>query len=231
MPFEQRIIAVLAFFFLGVTFAFLVHQNQTFAGSLPGHSLGIIGTLIMLLTFVYPFKKRLLKKKGKQNPLSSHMLYGLVGPSLVVIHSAHKFGSLIGILTFLSLFFVVFSGIVGRFLYGRVSRTLREQNRDLQTLKDVFEQRRKEFIALWTASTVSTEQAESESLDAGRRYRELLQVARSMVDLEESLNTFSGTKAMFARWLKVHRTLTFFLMVMVGAHIVTTLYYGLRWWS
>src|SRR6056297_4015905 len=142
---EKNINAFLAAFFFLLVLGFLFHQSQTFAGSLLGHGLGIIGSILILMTLIYPFRKRILKKKGRQNPLNRHVTYGLIGPSLVVIHSAHKFSSPIGILVFLSLVLVVFSGIVGRYLFKQVNRSLREQKRDQKLIKARIENRKKEM--------------------------------------------------------------------------------------
>ena len=101
---ERNINAYLAVFFVILVMGFLVHQDPTFAGSALGHALGIIGGIFILMTLIYPFRKQVLKKKGRQNPLNSHIAYGLIGASLVVIHSGHKLESLIGILIFYLLY-------------------------------------------------------------------------------------------------------------------------------
>jgi hypothetical protein len=55
--------------------------------------------------------------------LQAHVFTGLVGAYLVVLHSAWKFNGLAGVLTLLTLV-VVFSGLIGRYLYTAVPRTL-----------------------------------------------------------------------------------------------------------
>ena len=120
---EKNINGLLAVFFVVLTAGFAFHHSETFAGSLPGHVIGMAGTAMMFLTLVYPFKKRVLGKRGRQNPLSRHILFGLLGPSLVVIHSAHRVESPIAMLTFFSMLIVVLSGITGRFLFRIASTT------------------------------------------------------------------------------------------------------------
>jgi hypothetical protein len=53
--------------------------------------------------------------------LSFHMVTGLVGPYLVLLHSSLRFNGLAG-LTMLLTAVVVGSGLVGRYLYTRVPR-------------------------------------------------------------------------------------------------------------
>lgn len=235
---EKNITALLAVFFMIVVMGFLFHQSPTFAGSLPGHLLGIIGTVVMSMTLVYPFRKRILKKRGKQNPINPHIYCGLIGPILVVVHSAHKFSSTIGVLVFLSMFVVVASGIVGKFLFRRVNRSLSRQERDLNALKQVFYRSRAdaEFCTGYSVpeqgdSLEHTDQAADavDDLEGQQRCEALLNLAASMTELEQNVRIFSGTKRLFARWVRIHYLLAFFLFAMVVVHVLATFYYGLRW--
>jgi len=237
---EKNIIALLSIFFVVFTLGFLFHQSPTFAGSLFGHVVGIAGTIIMSLTLIYPFRKRVLKRKGKRNPLNSHIYYGLVGPSLVVIHSAHKFSSTIGVLCFLSMFVVVVSGIVGKFLFRRVSRSLKQQKSDLGALKSLFMHRKedvekckgfldKEKRTLSGTKDYEVTQDEFIDIEGQQRCEVLLNLAHSITELEHTVGIFSGTKTLFSRWIRVHYLLTALLFAMVIVHVLTTLYYGLRW--
>ncbi len=225
MKSKQKVDALLAIFFVLLVLGFLLHQSQTFAGSLPGHILGIAGAVIIGLALVYPIRKRIFGKKGKANPLNRHIIYGLTGASLGTVHSAHKFSSAIGALTFLALLLVVLSGIVGRFLYRNVNRQLREQKKDLNLLKNHFKAM-KQHIAdclLETGRHIEEDDA------VKRNCREILDQAYGIAELEMSINVFEKTKALFSKWLHVHYMLTFFLVTMLVVHILAAIYYGLRW--
>lgn len=98
------------------------------AGSHPfGHSLGIVGTLLMLMTeMLYSLRKRtrLLNWAGPVRVwLSFHILTGIVGPFLVLMHTGLAFRGLAGISMGLTLI-VVASGFVGRYLYTALPRSL-----------------------------------------------------------------------------------------------------------
>lgn len=236
---EKNINAFLALFFGLLVIGFLFHQSRTFAGSAPGHLLGIAGTILILMTLIYPFRKRVLKKKGKQNPLNSHVTYGLIGPSLVVIHSAHKFSSLVGILVFISLVLVVLSGIVGRYLFKKVNRSLREQKRDHRVLQDRIESRKNEMIA----ACVDNEEESITQADSPRDTPEQgeigsdmmaacdqwLDEVRALAETEYSMQFFDRLKVLFSRWLRIHYWISGFLFALIVVHVITTLYYGLRW--
>jgi hypothetical protein len=91
-----------------------------------GHWLGIIGTLLMLMTeTVYSVRKRtrLLNRYGAvRGWLSFHIVTGLVGPFLVLMHTGLAFRGLAGF-TLLMTGVVVASGIIGRYLYTRLNRS------------------------------------------------------------------------------------------------------------
>jgi len=237
---EKNITALLAGFFVILSVGFLFHQSPTFAGSLVGHLIGIVGTCVMAMTLIYPFRKRILKKRGKRNPINRHIYYGLIGPSLVVFHSAHKFSSLIGLLCLLSLLLVVLSGIVGKILFRKVNRTLKAQKEDLHFLKTAFRQLRpeaarcKQSLEWEETGEVAGELGlvESPELPAeeGQQACEVIvKIAQSISEMENSVLIFSKTKNLFTRWIGIHYTLTFFLFAMVVVHILTSFYYGIRW--
>jgi hypothetical protein len=97
-------------------------------GSHPfGHSLGIIGTLLMVMTEVlYSLRKRtrIFNWAGPvQHWLSFHIFTGIIGPFLVLMHTGLAFRGLAGISTFLTAI-VVGSGFVGRYLYTALPRTI-----------------------------------------------------------------------------------------------------------
>ena len=87
-----------------------------------GHWLGYIGTSFMLLTLVYPLHTRLglLKNLGAQSTwLTVHLWVGFIGATLVTYHAAFKLDRWVG-LSCMSMWIVVASGAIGRYLYGKV---------------------------------------------------------------------------------------------------------------
>lgn len=219
--------------FIFLVLGFVFHQSPTFAGSFAGHAIGIAGTFFMILALAYPFRKRVLKQRGKKNPLNRHITCGLVGPALVVIHSAHKFSSLIGLLTFLMLLLVVLSGIVGRYLYRRVNKTTRQRQRDLKLLKSRFSREKKEriFDCKMQGPNNDKTDADTNETDAEmeRSCRQLMDEAGAIAEMEFSIQFFDRTKALFAKWLTAHYLLSLFLFALITVHVLSTLYYGLRW--
>lgn len=95
------------------------------ASSLFGHSLGVLGSLLMLMTeTLYSLRKRSRSARwGRMTDwLQFHIFTGIVGPYMVLLHTAWKFNGLAGAVTLLMLL-VVGSGFVGRYIYTAVPRT------------------------------------------------------------------------------------------------------------
>ncbi len=92
-----------------------------------GYWLGIAGALIMLFLIAYPLRKRFraFANTGRvANWFRLHMMLGIIGPTLVVLHTNFKLGSLNSRLALFTMLIVVASGIVGRYLYARVHKGL-----------------------------------------------------------------------------------------------------------
>jgi hypothetical protein len=234
---ERNIAAYLALFFAALFVTIFVHQSATFAGTLPGHLMGIAGAVLMFMALAYPFRKRILGKKGRDNPLTRHILYGLLGSSLAIIHSGHKFGSAIGVIFLVTTFVVVFSGIVGFFLFRKVSRTLNGQIGDLDVLRRRFKAQREDLKACAARRSVKSDRKTgSPAISSGdngtepeQRCSEVIDLAYSVVDLENTVAVFSRLKSLFSMWTHVHYFLALFLFSILIAHVLNVFYYGIRW--
>jgi len=91
-----------------------------------GHALGIVGTAMMLLIFVYTIRKRskTLQKIGTQAGwLKAHIFLGFAGPVLVTLHTSGKLNGVVAV-AFYSMWAIVLSGMVGRYLYAKIPRTI-----------------------------------------------------------------------------------------------------------
>lgn len=92
-----------------------------------GYWLGIAGGILMLILIAYPLRKRwrAFSSLGRvAGWFRLHMVLGILGPALVVLHTNFKLGSLNSRLALFTMLVVVASGIVGRYLYAKVHRGL-----------------------------------------------------------------------------------------------------------
>jgi len=103
-------------------------EYETFkpSGSI-GHGLGIFGSLAMLLgVSFYMMRKRIrsMARLGKlKHWLEFHIFLCTMGPVMVLFHTSFKFGGLVSI-SFWSMVAVFLSGIIGRFIYIRIPRSI-----------------------------------------------------------------------------------------------------------
>lgn len=105
-----------------------------------GHGLGIIGTLMMIFgVAVYMIRKRarkLLNFGYLKYWLEFHIFLCTLGPILVLYHTAFKFGGLVAV-SFWSMVAVVLSGVVGRFIYIQIPRTIQGQEVSVNELSEI----------------------------------------------------------------------------------------------
>lgn len=88
-----------------------------------GYYLGIVGALMMLGLLLYPARKyyKWAQSWGTVAQwFKAHMVLGIVGPALVVIHSGFELHSKNGLVAMVSMLLVVASGIIGRYVYSRL---------------------------------------------------------------------------------------------------------------
>lgn len=102
------------------------HQSFKPSGAI-GHGLGIIGSALMMIgVFVYMTRKRWrsLSRIGLLKYwLEFHIFMCTLGPILVLFHTAFKFGGIVSI-SFWSMVAVFISGIIGRFIYLQIPRSI-----------------------------------------------------------------------------------------------------------
>lgn len=119
---------------------FVVHASPRFPGSLVGSAFGIVAaSLIAFPTAVYAVVKRSSRMRGllpqavpMKRLLAWHIYAALVGGVLGVVHTAHKFDSIIGIALATALLVAIGTGYVARHFLGFVNAELREKQRWLQ---------------------------------------------------------------------------------------------------
>lgn len=114
-------------------------QGYFEAGDDVGYWLGVAGGVMMLLLFTYPLRKhfRFAQNWGRVKWwFLVHMLLGVGGPLLILLHSTFHVGSLNAAVALYSMLIVALSGVVGRFIYARVHRGLRGEVVSLKELQD-----------------------------------------------------------------------------------------------
>jgi hypothetical protein len=126
--------AFIAVIFITLLYAFvsIVWADVPAASGFFGHTLGILGFLLMLMTeILYTLRKR--SRSARWGRMSSwlqfHIFTGLVGPFMVLLHSSWKFNGLAGVVTLLTAI-IVLSGFFGRYVYTSIPRTVEGMEMD-----------------------------------------------------------------------------------------------------
>ena len=105
-----------------------------------GQGLGIVGTfLIVFGVAIYIARKRynfLSKYIRLKYLLEFHIFLCTLGPILILFHTAFKFGGIVSI-AFWSMVAVVLSGVVGRFIYIQIPRTIEGRELSLNEVKNM----------------------------------------------------------------------------------------------
>jgi len=137
-----------------------------------GHGFGIIGTVMMIVGVgVYMIRKRYRKFFNVgylKHWLEFHIFLCSVGPVLVLYHTAFKFGGIVSV-SFWSMVLVVLSGVVGRFIYLQIPRSIQGQELSINELNSM-----KEELALKIRSVLSEDSATLagfESISSSDRYK------------------------------------------------------------
>ncbi|MBK9514657.1 MAG: hypothetical protein IPO05_13775 [Flavobacteriales bacterium] len=103
-----------------------------------GHGIGILGTLMILFgVTIYIARKRynfMAKQLRLKYLLEFHIFLCTLGPILILFHTAFKFGGLVSV-AFWSMVAVVASGVVGRFIYIQIPRTIEGRELSLNEVK------------------------------------------------------------------------------------------------
>jgi hypothetical protein len=104
-----------------------------------GLNLGFLGFGMFLIIFLYPLRKRWkwLSQQGlSRHWLDFHVLLGLAAPFVIAFHASFKFGGFAG-MAFWIMLAVSLSGIIGRYLYAQIPRSLNAAEFSLKELQDV----------------------------------------------------------------------------------------------
>jgi len=103
-----------------------------------GYWLGVTGGVMMLSLFLYPMRKH-MRSMQRLGPLKYwfvvHMVFGIAGPLLILLHSTFKVGSMNAAIALTCMIVVALSGIVGRFLYRQIHRGFLGEKSSLRELQ------------------------------------------------------------------------------------------------
>jgi hypothetical protein len=147
---------------------------------LAGHAAGWCGAALMGLSLLFiPRKKKWFTRGSIKFWYRLHVFFGLTGPLLLVLHAYGKYHGFGG-LTFLCMWVVLMTGIIGHYLYRRLPEEVevrsRERRKLLESLAEVeakiaafgvqLEDLKDELTRAGPLSRLSTEPPQSTTIDS-----------------------------------------------------------------
>ncbi len=226
------------------------HASPRFAGSPLGGALGVSGALLMLLPFVYlvikrvkPIKAAVTRRVSMRTLLAWHIYAGLLGSLLALLHTGHKFESVLGISLTALMLIVVFSGFVGRYLLRQIGDDVRRKRGLLSRLYEAFdaaserltmEPERRGLIHPLRSALLRAFLTESPATDAPGTMDvgspvAIARLVGSIADVESAIEARELLMRWFSRWLRLHIVLATALYLLLALHVWAGIHFGLRW--
>ncbi len=192
------------------------YKSLNASGTL-GHGYGIIGTIIISIgVFGYIYAKKTLRFEKfvrLKYLLEFHIFLCTIGPILILFHTTFKFGGIVSV-GFWSMVLVVLSGVVGRYIYVQIPRSLdgkalgmREIEAQIHSIADEFG---------------SNETNNHQKKDVKKNLRKLKSLQRQLAQLDKMQRWFSY-------WHIFHKPFALIMLVIVIIHVIVTLLMGYTW--
>lgn len=214
-----------------------------------GQGLGVFGTLLILTgVTVYILHKRfniLGHHVRLKYLLEFHIFLCTLGPILILFHTAFKFGGIVSI-AFWSMVAVVASGVVGRFIYIQIPRTIEGRALSLsevqnmktdiaEVLKDKYQMKASD-VELFVNYTTAGNMSLSSLKTLIKNYnlpkddqKQLLKMLHGERSLSRKIARLETMKTYFKYWHVAHMPFALIMLVIVIIHIVVAFTFGYKW--
>ncbi len=202
---------------------YLVHVSPRFPGSLTGAVFGMAAAFLMIALLAYPaikyvswLRERVSRHVSIGRLLSLHVYAGLLAAVLAIVHSGHKYQSVLGLALVVDVMIVVATGFIGRFHVGAIAADIRGQQVLLGTLRASFDRMAQRLAG---------------RADEARPPRDVavLDLVNAIADLEYAIAGRDAIRRVAGRWMVVHVASSIILYGLLALHVLSGVYYGLRW--
>ena len=224
-----------------------------------GQGLGVVGTLLIflgvsmyILAKRYGFLERFIRLKYL---LEFHIFLCTLGPVLILFHTTFKFGGIVSI-AFWSMVAVVLSGVIGRFIYIQIPRTIEGRELSLEEVQSeqesVQELLRKQlnqherileqynsvkgniynglkgYFLKKQKLNAFAKTLKNEGFDKAR-VRELRVGLNKEIVLQTRIRRLELMQKLFRYWHVAHMPFALIMLIIVIIHIAVTVALGYRW--
>ncbi len=243
---EPIIAAATIFILLLVWILGILAPSHDFAGSALGGVLAVTGTFLLLTPLFFLVVKRIdiiktmvVRHIPMRTILIWHIYAGFLGTILILLHTGHKFNSVLAASLTAFTLIVVFSGVIGRYLQRQIGDDVRGKRKLLNQLYE-------EYDSVSAHSNVATE-FQGQINPADKRIPSfvidrtssdtigthtvvsVLNLVSSIADVESAITSRETLKQWFTIWYRVHITLIIGMYLLMILHIWSGIHFGLRW--
>jgi hypothetical protein len=211
----------LPYYLLGMEERFFHEGHVTLKPSgFIGHGLGIAGSLAMIAgVAAYMARKRFrfMARLGiLKHWLEFHIFLCTLGPILVLFHTSFKFGGLVAI-SFWSMVAVFLSGIIGRFIYIQIPRTIEGRELSLHEVRTMKSNLSEEILNL-KKNDLSKQQQKQVALYEKREKT-----------LNRKIERLALMQRLFNYWHVAHLPFALVMLIIMIIHVAVTIVFGYRW--
>lgn len=225
-----------------------------------GQGLGIVGTLLILIgVFGYQARKYIksLSKVGVlKHWLEFHIFLCTLGPIMVLFHTSFKFGGLVS-MSFWSMVLVVASGVVGRFIYLQIPRTIQGRELSLNEIRGIqiemtdkieleigaekldeilaFTKRKgtknnifKQYFIDWKLKNKIKTELLNYNL-SGEKLKEVMNLVGNELNMNRKIERLVMMQKLFHYWHVIHLPFAIIMLVIMIIHVGVTVALGYRW--
>lgn len=219
-----------------------------------GHGLGIIGTLMIffgVVIYIAAKRKGFLSKYIRlKYLLEFHIFLCTLGPILILFHTAFKFGGIISV-AFWSMIAVVLSGVIGRFIYVQIPRTIEGREltlNELHQMKSDLTNRIYNSLRIGNEVTgaitvLLNEQNTYSNKKTVRKLKKLLssnnipsyerksiiKTVKNEISLSGKIARLQNMQKLFKYWHVAHLPFALIMLIIVILHVAITLVFGYKW--
>ena len=205
---------------------------------LTGHGFGIVGSLLMLIgvtAYMLRKRSRKLSRLGLlKHWLEFHIFLCTVGPIMVLYHTSFKFGGIVAV-SFWSMVAVFLSGIIGRFIYIQIPRTIEGREMSLNEVRDMKSGIQKVLsesynLDLEEVQTIAGVKAVIKKKGLSRAEgKKLLRLVKNDISLNRRIDRLVMMQNLFKYWHVAHLPFAFVMLIIMIIHVVVTIVFGYHW--
>lgn len=205
-----------------------------------GHGLGIIGTLLIVIgVFSYMARKRfhIFSRIGVLKYwLEFHIFLCSLGPVLILYHTSFKFGGIVSV-SFWSLVAVVASGIIGRFIYLQIPRSIEGRELSWMEVQDMRNELNNELKTKFNIDISEIKTGKSSEIVSELRalklsasdFKKVRQLIIRQRLLTQRMARLDMMQNIFKYWHVAHLPFALIMLIVMVIHVAVVLTFGYKW--